>query len=65
MEIKKEYLGHKVYIKRLERNVIVCQENVHFFSNIKWLFNEVKPVKDDSISTVEPKHGKRRTKRKS
>lgn len=65
MDIKNKYIGDLVYINKLARNVVVCEENKHLFVNLKWLFNYKKAVKNDSVKPISDKPSKPRTKRKS
>ena len=64
MELKKEFIGQSLFLSTIQRHVTVCEENKHLFSHIRYLFEVVKPAKNDSTTTVEPKRGKLRTKSK-
>jgi len=61
MELKKAFLGHKFFVKSLNRNVEVCEENKILLSGFAFLFDVKKPIKDDGIAATKPKSGKRRT----
>tara|TARA_R110000772_G_scaffold38346_1_gene90496 strand:+ start:289 stop:537 length:249 start_codon:yes stop_codon:yes gene_type:complete len=74
MELKKKYLGSRVYIKTLAREVEVCEENKSTFitHNLRHLFDVQEPVmtlrkeetkkENNNVSTksTKPKRSKHR-----
>ena len=62
MELKKAFLGQSIFVKSLNRNVEVCEENKYLLSGFAFLFDIKKPIKDDGIAATKSKSGKRGTK---
>ena len=63
MELKKKYIGSFVWDKKMKRNIEVKYENINQLFKFDFLFEPLKPIKNDSVTAVKPKSNKRRTKR--
>ena len=65
MELDKKHLGSRIFIKKLGREVEVCEENKSIFiaNNFRHLFVMAKPVKTKQVE--KPKKKEKKTNKKA